>query len=323
MIRHILLLAVAVLSPAALVAADHGSAQDLLTAATRQASLLEDSQQPFLLDIDFTAKFDVPRQGHLRLRWEARDRWWSKVTIAPFEQIKFQNGERTWTLRNVDFTPTQVDDLFNLIRFTKHDNQLVAKKDKQRVQNGIRMDCVEAEHSESNMEHHEICVDLSTQDIVSDRRKDRADDVVQMQFSDFVDFGGHRFPRRLELAKNGDIILTANVMDLKESSLDPQLLVPPQGAIERRECPNEKPPVWAGPAEADFRAVGGSRGSTRIKVTVLADGTVGEIHVLKSGGKAMDDAAIAALKKEKYKPAMCGAEPVTADVVVELNFQRY
>src|SRR5258708_40013850 len=145
MIKYILLFATVVMSPSVLLASDKSAAQDLLDAATGQASLLESSPRPFEMNVDFTAQFDTPIQGHLRLKWEAKDRWWSKVTVGPFEQVKFQDGEKTYTMRNTDFTPTPVRDLMELLHVAKNFDKLVVRKDKQYVDQGVTLDCMQTE----------------------------------------------------------------------------------------------------------------------------------------------------------------------------------
>jgi hypothetical protein len=201
---------------------------------------LDDSAKPFVMDVDFTATFDQPMQGHLRLQWESKDRWWSKVTWGPFEQVRSLNGDKSYTLQNGDFTPLRVHDLMNLLHVGRNFNYLVAKKHKHRVVNGLTADCIEAARPDSITEH-DICVDVSTNRIVEDTNKNVPEGTETRKYSDYVEFGGRAYPTRLELDKGGTSVITANVMELREEVPDPNLLVPPAGAIVRRACSN---PTW-------------------------------------------------------------------------------
>ncbi len=96
MLRSLMVLFAVFGWPVVVFAADNAAAQDLLNVAAKQGRLLEDSPAPFVLDVDFTAQLKGPTAGHLRLRWKARDMWWSKVSMGGFEQVKFEVGERTW-----------------------------------------------------------------------------------------------------------------------------------------------------------------------------------------------------------------------------------
>jgi hypothetical protein len=320
MIKPIFLFAVFLMGPGVLLAADKPAAQDLLASAAHQAWLLQDAPRPFEMEVDFTAEFDTPRQGHLRLRWEAKDRWWSKLTVGPFEQTKFQDGERTYTSRNVDFTPIQVRDLMDLLHVAKSYDKLVVRKDHPRTDQSVALDCMQTERRDlKNDRRHEICVNASTHEIVSETWNFGDDKMFRKQFSNFADFAEHRYPRRLELLKNGKVIIAANVMELKETPFDPQLLVPSQGAIERRECPDIKPPSVVSQGELIFVGRSGLRGSSRVEITVLADGKLGGVYVLESGGPVIDNMVVDAIRRSIYKPAMCGTEPVVADMDIEMG----
>jgi hypothetical protein len=83
-IASVFLLATARLSPAG---ADP-AAQQLLVAAEQQADLFNHDASPFQLEVDFVAQVQVPTQGHVTYRWEAKDRWWRKVSMGAFQQIE-------------------------------------------------------------------------------------------------------------------------------------------------------------------------------------------------------------------------------------------
>jgi TonB family protein len=321
MIRQILLLGlVAATCPFQLIAADKQdkqAAQDLLAAAVKQTSLLEDSSKPFLMDVAFVAQFDGARQGHLQLRWESKDRWWSKVTVGPFEQVVSLNGDKSYTLRNVDFTLLQVRDLMNLLHVERGLKNLTAKKDKQSVENGVKVDCIEVERPGSGSKHDEVCIDAGTSAIVKTTLKGDPEGIETHQYSDFVEFGGRTYPRRLQLDKNGSTVITANVMELKEDPLDPKLLEPPEGATVRRACADPTPPKSVNMPDIFFD--GGpppSGGTTTLQLTVLTSGKVGAVHVIQSGGPDLDQAFIRAVKGARFKPAMCGTEPVELETTM-------
>ena len=83
--------------------------QQLLITAKQQASLFHDQASPFQIDVDFVVQMNAPTQGHLTLKWEAKDRWWRKIVMDRFEQIEIRNDDRHYTSRNIDFTPYQLE----------------------------------------------------------------------------------------------------------------------------------------------------------------------------------------------------------------------
>ena len=83
---------------------------------------------------------------------------------------------------------------------------------------------------------------------------------------------------------------------------------------ELPEATTKVPPVY--PAEARRAGVDGT---VMVQVLVLEDGTVGECRIVKSV-PALDDAAVAAARQWRFKPAMSKGQPVAVWVAVPIRF---
>jgi hypothetical protein len=118
------------------------AAQQLLVTAKQQASLFHDQASPFQIDVDFVVQINAPTQGHLTLKWEAKDRWWRKIVIDHFEQIEIRNGDRLYTSRNMAFTPVRIGELIRLLQFAEGSAGLLVKKQEQHVENGVEITCL-------------------------------------------------------------------------------------------------------------------------------------------------------------------------------------
>lgn len=293
------------------------AAQQLLVAAEQQADLFHDPMRPFQLEVDFTAQLNVPTKGHMTLKWEAKDRWWSRVVISGFEQIRIQNGEIQYTSRNLSFTPVRIVDLNSLLHFAENSEGLMATKEKNHARDGVETTCMQAQRKNRIDGVHKICVDAVSHEVLSDQWQLPVHEWHKEAFTDYVEFQGRRFPRRLELEVDESRLIQANVTSLKAAPFDQTLLVPPQGAIERRLCAGMEPPValkHRGPAYQGFAVLGGSVRETAISMTILTDGSVGDIQLVSEGDRLFNDTLVKAIKTWKFKPAMCGADPVIADM---------
>jgi len=102
-----------------LLSATDPDAQQLLVTAKQQASLFHDQGSPLQIDVDFVVQMNVPTQGHLTLKWEAKDRWWRKIVMDHFEQIEIRNGDSLYTSRNIAFTPVRIGELVSLLQFAE------------------------------------------------------------------------------------------------------------------------------------------------------------------------------------------------------------
>lgn len=301
------------------------SAQQLLIMAKQQASLGRDQTSPFEVDVTFTAQINVPVQGHLTLKWEAKDRWWRKVVMGDFEQIEIRNGEKFYTSRNVEFTPVRVGELVKLLEFAEGSEDLIVKKQKQRIESGIEISCLRVEQ-ENVKWPHEICVNPATHEILSDDWQEPPDQRRSESYGDYLDFGAHRYPRKLELRVNGIKLITANVDSLATEPFDDSLLIPPKGAIERRQCADLKhaiPVKTPDPMYPTSARQNRMMGDTTVAMTVLTDGSVTDIHLVGSAVRSLDNATVQTLKSWRFKPAMCGTEPVVSDIHVVVSFRLY
>jgi TonB family protein len=300
------------------------AAQQLLVTAIRQANIFRDPAKPLQLDVDFVAQNLVPTQGHLTLKWQATDRWWRKTIMGDFEQIEIRNGDRLYTSRNRAFTPIRVGEVIGLLQFAEGPKGLLAKKQKQRVENGVGLTCLQVERENVKNKPHDFCVDSSTNEILSDEWQLPPDERRREQFTDYFGFGGYRYPRKLQLFINGSNVITAKVDNLTTAAFDEKLLAPPKGAIERRQCDDMKravPIKTPDPRYPKSASQNNLMGDTAVAMTVLGDGSVTDIQLLANAGHSMDDATLPTLKSWRFKPAMCGAEPVVSDIEVVVSFR--
>ena len=300
------------------------TAQQSLITAKQQASLSHGQGKPYQLDVDFVVQIRVPTQGRLTLKWESNDRWWSKIVMGDFEQIEVRNGERFYTKRNIDFTPVRLVELISLLQFAEGSEGLIVKKQKYRLEDGVRMSCLQVERENVRAKPHEVCINSVSNEIMRDEWQEPPDERRKEQYSDYFDFSGHHYPRKLQLFVNGSAVITATVRDLSLASFEPALLLPPEGAIERRKCSGIKHPV---PVRTPDPAYPGSAsenkltGDTTVAMTVMTDGSVSNIRLVGSATHSMDDATLQTLRSWRFKPAMCGSEPVLFDIEVVVSFR--
>ena len=299
-------------------AKDRPDGQQLLDTSRKPSDLFQSKAEPFDLEVDFAAQLNVPTQGHLSMKWRAKNQWRFKVAVGAFEQITVRNEEMEYTLRNAGFTPLAVQDLLHLLRLRDPVDAFIVENQKDRTENGVTLICVKAHIQGSREDAHNICIDSSSNNQLSDEWKFGLDEKRTERFADYFDFDGTSYPRKLQLFKDASKAVAANVIELKTVAFDPKLLTPPVGAIERRHCPEVKAPLPISTPQPSMKTPPRYTGETTIALTILTDGTVGDAQLISRGGNIIDEPTLAALKKWKFKPAMCGSEPIVADI--EMTF---
>lgn len=184
--------------------------------------------------------------------------------------------------------------------------------------------CLQIERENIKAKPHEVCLNSVSHEILRDEWQEPPDERPKEQYSDYFDFGNHHYPRKLQLLVNGSVVITANVQDLAATSFDQVLLLPPKGAIERRQCNGMKhavPVRTPDPAYPKSASEDKIMGDTAVAMTVMTDGSVSNIRLIASATHSMDDVTLQTLRGWKFTPAMCGSEPVVSDIQVVVSFR--
>lgn len=222
-------------------------------------------------------------------------RWRREVRLSDFRQIEIRNGDKLFISRNLPYTPVRVGELVSLLQFAESSDSLAVKKQKQHNSNGVDVTCLEIKGRNDRGKPHDICIDSTSHDILSDDWKEPPDELRREQYGDYFDFAGYRYPRKLELLENGSKSVAAHVESLAATTFDDDLLIPPKGSIERRQCADMKhaaplstpDPMY--PKSASQNSLGGD---TIVSMTVLADGSVSDIQLIGRAARSMDDATL-------------------------------
>jgi periplasmic protein TonB len=90
---------------------------------------------------------------------------------------------------------------------------------------------------------------------------------------------------------------------------------------QRRRRASAIPLKTPEPAYPKSASQNGMFGDTVVSMTVLTDGSVDDIQLMGRSAHSMDESTLQTLKSWKFKPAMCGAEPVVSDMEVVVSFR--
>ena len=134
----------------------------------------------------------------------------------------------------------------------------------------------------------------------------------------FRKFGDFWFPREMGCFEDNHKTIEAKVEDLIiEPSPDSALFKPPQDAIELCSL---KPIAPAAMTTTSPSISSTNARSVVLRVSVDATGKPQEVTVSESGGKHLDEAAIEAIRKWRFKSATCAGDPIPAQITVNFHF---
>jgi hypothetical protein len=233
------------------------------------------------------------------------------------------NGERRYILRNAPFEPQRVSDLKNLLNLSTHFPKSNASNEKKKKLNGVEVLCIQTKSRDTGTNWGDVCIDPRNMHVVSEISKGIGDVTLMKEFSDYIPLAGHEFPTTFKTKENDRMVMDAHITSLHTSAFDDALLTPPPGAIERRECEGIIPPLIRNQSRDHVPSLDGPGGITSLLITVGTDGSVAEAHVIGRSTPEMDEKILKSLSGWKFSPAMCGEEPVVADVTVAIQIQKF
>jgi len=299
--------------------------QQLLKAATNRVDIRSSSAKAFELDAEFTAQFNTPKDGHLTWKWAARDLWRQEITMGDYRQVMVRNGDTLYNSRNEPFIPLRIDELQKLLNVLPVDIDWQFRKIKHQTEGGIETDCIEMSSQPGPHPRNSkrtLCINPATKELVTDEEKDE-EQHRRKEFADYQPFGGHSYPRQLKLLANGSVALKVKISSLREATFDQATFVPLPGAIARHQCEHMTHPQAIKTPDPPYpRSASRLGGVATVAVTILADGSVDNVQIVQSAGREMDQATQETVKTWKFKPAMCGNEPVVSDAWVEVTFHH-
>jgi len=137
---------------------------------------------------------------------------------------------------------------------------------------------------------------------------DRRFDAVEYAWINHLEDSHSGMRASVSLTAEGGAARSRGVSRILTTQTLPQAVTPPQAL-------DQVPPFYA--PDAMRRGV---QGSVLLELTVLPDGRVGEIKVIRSLDPDLDRAAVAAATKWRFRPALRNGQPVAAPVTVEMAF---
>ena len=307
------------------LAAVNSSDQQLLLSASDLVNIRAGDAKPFQLEADIRLQFNVPLDGNFTWKWAAKDLWMQEILMGNYSEIRVRKGESLYISRNAPFSPLQIIQLEDLLNVFSVDSDSEIKKVKHEAEEGIQSECMQVQSRSGRPPSHghtELCINPTTKELISEDIRE-GPEYRQKQFRDYEPFREHRYPRELKLLVNGSAVVKVWVTSLQSASFDDTTFTAPPRSIVRRQCEHMIPPVPVKTPNPEYpRSVAHKRigGIVTVAVTVLPDGSTDDVHVVSGASHEIDEVTERAVKSWRFKPAMCGNEPVVDEIHVQVAF---
>lgn len=261
--------------------------------------------------------------------WISNSQWRRETVVNDIHRVEVGTANRIWRLDNSKDFPevaTRLPDLINVFPQASTTFQFESITDT--TDSRPAEQCATTKPG-SQREKYKFCFDQKSGALLAKLSPDiRPKNMTDYScfYGIFRKFGDFWFPREMACLEDKHRVLEAKVEDLSpEPSPDASLFKPPPGASELGRCLGTSvPPARTFSPEPGFPTGSHNTGSSvLLSLVVDTQGTPRNIKVNQSAGKDLDDSALSAVGRWRFKPATCDGVPMPFEINVRLEFRLY
>lgn len=262
-------------------------------------------------------------EGTYTSNWVSPKRSRAEWEVSGYSSVQVQIDQKLWMKRAPGFVPLRVwqaQDGMMFWKLLKLDPKRHIRKIRIRSLNGLRAECVEI--GVDALENNEACFDTVTGDLIQLKRFEN-----RFEFSDYAVFGVKRYPRTIKVEEAGKPAAEVRVEELEVvNTPSPELFRAPTGAEEWPACDDADKltptkPTEQGPPDYPMHLrTARVTGKVTLYAVVWTDGSVRSLAVTRSVHPSLDEAAMDAVRRWRYRPATCGDIPVPMETQVNITF---
>ncbi len=293
------------------------SGEAVFARATALSSLAEPTTPVHLL-MEFQL-LDAPNKpiGRYEFWRVSAAKWRREIHVSGFNEVEIGRGDQRFVRSEVPLEHPRLADLRNLINTVAllrppHSGQTV----KSVRQKGSKT-CVDVA---ADGDKETFCFDSATGHLLT-----ATDHSRELTFDTYTESAGKHFPRRLRLRSGGDRLVEATLQVLDELPKPLEALFDPDEGTRVWDYCEPMIPAKAidqvDPIYPEGMRNEGFQGMTTLHVVISPGGQVEEADIAESSAPAFDHAAVSAVEKWRFRPAMCGAKPVRSELKVEMKFR--
>lgn len=292
-----------------------------------QAEDLRLGSPPFKL----TIKFSLPRisgnpAGIYAREYDAAQRWREELVVPPYKRREWGGPGGYWREREATSEPSVIRSLDRLITYAliiKQHSEITFTGVKHGKMDGKPISIVEGKW-QGNVDW-KYYFDDSTGVLLRIEFPNS-----YYAYSNFQPFGSKLFLRSLQMYMRGTLVIDGDVIELADASqADPKLFVPSAKAEFHPACENMRWPEVVEkqdgilPASVAAHYLPGDYVIVGTTAVVDTNGTVTDPAIARTSGNAdIDRTAIDVVRNWKYKPAMCGNEPLALEIEIPVRLTR-
>lgn len=308
----------------ALAESKNKEAASLIQHAKQLSDIRAEGSAAFILKGDFKILRDPdhPLTGSYTEIWASSSLLRVEVSAGDLHSTKVINDRKQWELSAPSEIPKDIGSAANSIAYRIDRFSLDSRgpaKIIDRINGSGTFRCIVGQ-DDGFGGRQESCFDKSGGQLVAQSASfiSQGGELVRSCFySDFQKFGNKLFPRSIRCLEGERLLLDARIVQLTlQDPADKSVFAAFPGAKELPNCPVQP----KNPEAIDSpNPVGATGGPVVLSLIVGTDGRPHDVKVVTSGGAAMDEGALAAVLRWRFKPGTCEGQPMESLINVAIH----
>lgn len=273
---------------------------------------------------------DAPSLGKYRLVATPDGKWKEELALPGYSRTRIGDGKQFLQSGPEGvFIPIvyELDRLLNFDRMLGHaeGDSFKAVKPPKTAERAV--DCIK--RTTKGGAEDIFCFDSQTGDLISHSQSlsIAASGLWQAdaeEFSDYQSYSGKSIPRTMRAFKGKQVYVEAKIDEIKPlGQLPEHFLDAAPDAVAWGDCDERS--AWKldyreQPRYPESARNARQQGVVTMYTVIESDGHVSALRVVASAGKNLDDAAMAAVSRWRYKATGCSGAPGRADTIIDVIF---
>jgi TonB family protein len=306
---------------------DKAVGKELIEKARKLSDIRAEGAPAFRIEGSFRI---IPKKGGKEIGgtyteiWISRSKWRREVQTSSFHRVEVGTGDKKWLADSGSDRPDAALYAPMTLVFSKQIPEVHQLSE--RELGTTKAICVESRAGEWSKGID--CVDPNSgvflvQETLLSPPNNLPSVHHSCAYRNYESFAEHLFPRSIRCTNDpGDDVELTIVKLATETSPEESLFSQPAGAVETRGCQGRitAPHALYSPDPA-YPGHHHETPTVVLWTVVSEDGKPRDLRVARSAGKDFDQAALDAVGKWKFQPAMCDGVPIPVQINVEITFR--
>lgn len=268
-------------------------------------------------------------QGQYVVTWISSSHWTEDLELGEYNRVRVHNSEGYWQQRNLTFELEiifQIEPMLDVTSALEIAPNQTLSRPRTKSRNAVENECTEVRWQAGT--ERVLCFDETTGNLLSvdypKGENQHAPSVSRIEYSEFRPLGDKRIPFEVRAFQGPKVVVRAKILSVNPIAGDEATpVVAPPNSEFWPHCTEMQSPQLLNHILPQYPAgarSSGEEGKVIFYAVVEKDGRLSHLTLIQRATPRLELAASDAIRRWRYKPAICGGAPVRTEISIPVDF---